>query len=394
MELQISVIVPVSAGQSTVETALTALRLSDLPRQAWEVIAVTDGPLPEPTVAAMARADLVLRLPGHARGPAYACNRAVEVARAPIVLFLEPWAAVRPQTLRRVVEAFRREPAVAAVVGSFDDAPARTDLVSQYRGLVEHFIHQRSAGEVATFWSTCAAVRRDVFVQAGGFDEWHFSRRQLEDVEFGRRLRALGHRIVIDPEVRVKQLRRWTLGSLVRTDFHDRGVPWGRLLRLHGSGQASEAPRLDARHTVGTALAALATVGALVAPITHRSALLVSIAAVVVGVLVVDRDFIYFLLRRRGPFFTLAAIPFHFLTYLVNGFAIAWGAILRETVGPPHPDAVTQAFAEMGVETWPPVPKRPVITGPTPVVRMPETTTEAASEASTVPPQAPAVSHG
>jgi len=32
--------------------------------------------------------------------------------------------------------------------------------------------------------------------------------------------------------------------------------------------------------------------------------------------------------------------------------------MLREIFGDPSPDATTQAYSEVGLETWPPVPRR------------------------------------
>jgi hypothetical protein len=46
------------------------------------------------------------------------------------------------------------------------------------------------------------------------------------------------------------------------------------------------------------------------------------------------------------------------VSYFVRGVAIVTGTLAREVIGEPSPDAVVQAFAEVGVKTWPPVPTR------------------------------------
>ena len=107
--------------------------------------------------------------------------------------------------------------------------------MSQYRNLLHHYVHQQNAGEVETFWAGAGAVRRSVFEEAGMYDEWHFARPQIEDIELGSRIRQLGHRILLRPEVHVTHFKRWTFVGVVRTDLRDRGIPWARLLAHRGA---------------------------------------------------------------------------------------------------------------------------------------------------------------
>jgi hypothetical protein len=73
-----------------------------------------------------------------------------------------------------------------------------------------------------------------------------------------------------------------------------------------------------------------------------------------------DRHKLRFFARERGIPFTLSVIPLQALSYLVNGVAVVLGWFLRELVGEPNPHPTVEAFAEVGVKMWPPVPvKRP-----------------------------------
>jgi hypothetical protein len=51
----------------------------------------------------------------------------------------------------------------------------------------------------------------------------------------------------------------------------------------------------------------------------------------------------------------LGVIPLHMLYYLNNGLAVVYGWLVHHSVGEPAPDALTQAYAEVGVQMWPPV---------------------------------------
>jgi hypothetical protein len=137
---------------------------------------------------------------------------------------------IRADTLGQIADSFVKHPDISAVFGSYDDEPATLDFVSQFKNLFHHFVHQQASAEAETFWSGCGAVKRDVFMAAGGFDDRRYARPSIEDIELGYRLRASGHRILLNKDIQVKHLKRWTLRALVRTDVLDRGVPWTILI--------------------------------------------------------------------------------------------------------------------------------------------------------------------
>src|SRR5262249_48591353 len=138
-----------------------------------------------------------------------------------------------PDTLARVTAAFAAEGAPEALFGSYDTSPGAANLISQYKNLLHHYVHQRAPDEAETFWSGCGAIRRDLFLAAGGFDE-AYARPCIEDIELGARLRRAGRRIVVRKDVQVTHLKRWDLWGLVRSDVWDRGVPWTELALREG----------------------------------------------------------------------------------------------------------------------------------------------------------------
>ena len=128
--------------------------------------------------------------------------------------------------------------------------PVRTGLVSVFRNLLHHHVHQSSAGPATTFWGGIGAVRRDAFELVGGFDQERFARPSVEDIELGMRLTAAGTQIVLDPAIQGTHLKRWTLAQMVRTDLFQRGIPWVELLVESRNG--SSALNLGWRHRLST----------------------------------------------------------------------------------------------------------------------------------------------
>lgn len=359
-----SVIVPVYQGSRVLPRSLAALRASDMPEGSWELLVVDDASTDATALIAAEYADTVVRLPGQPRGPAYARNRGVELARGEIIVFIDADVCVHPDTLRRFSAIFAHEPDVSAAFGAYDTSPEAPQLVSQYRNLLHHYVHWQSAGEAETFWGGCGAIRRQVFLEAGRYDEWSYPRPQIEDVELGHRVRRLGYRIVLRPEIQCKHLKRWTLRGVVTGDFRDRGVPWTRMLIQNGLATKTRTLNLRTVEKLNTVLVWLA-LGLVGVALLWRSWPAAAVAAGCLSIVIwLNRALYGFFVRTRGLWFAVAVIPLHTLYYVNNGFAVLYGWTLHHLFGEPMPDATTQAYAEVGVDMWPPVPAKKPDPGP------------------------------
>jgi len=354
----LSVVMPVRNGLKVLPQSLAALEGRDLPRDLWELIVVDDASTDETPELAARWADVVVRLPDSPHGPGYARNRGVEIARAPVVVFVDADVVVHRDTLRRMAWSFARDPGLGALFGSYDDRPPAPGLVSRYRNLLHHWHHQQHAGEAETFWAGCGAVRRSVFLTAGGFDEWHYRRPSIEDIELGHRISLMGERIHIRPDIQCAHLKQWSLGNVLRTDLMDRGIPWMRLLLQEGKMGQRRSLNLKPIEKINTALAGLALVAVVLAAWLGDPRFLWGVAGPVAVMLVSNLPFYAFLSRAGGMGFALASVPLHLAYYVLNGVCVVFGWLAHHIMGEPVPAAPIQAMAEVGVDRWPPVPAR------------------------------------
>jgi glycosyltransferase involved in cell wall biosynthesis len=358
--LRLSVIVPAHQASLQLPLSLEALQKSDLPRDAWELVVVDDASTDDTYVVAARFADTVVRLPGNPHGPAYARNRGVEAARGEVVVFVDADVCVHTDTLRLFADLFDRHPDVTAIFGSYDANPAAPGVVSGFRNLLHHHVHQRDAGEAETFWAGCGAVRASAFRAVGMFDEWHYHRPQIEDIELGRRLRLHGHRILLRPEIQGTHLKRWTLRDIMSTDFRHRGVPWTRLLlQERPTGAARRTLNLRLSEKTATAFAGVGWLALFTALIMRATWPLWALLPIVLGIALLNRSFYWFLLRARGIRFALGVLPLHVLYYLINVVSVLFGWLLHILLGEPHAPVTVTAEAGMDLKTWPPRPARP-----------------------------------
>ena len=354
----LSVVVPVHQGGGALRHTLEALAWSDLPRTEWELIVVDDASTDETASIAAQYADILVRLTGRPRGPAYARNRGFEFTQGDYVAFIDADVAVHRDTLAQFVLVLSREPDVSAVFGAFDANPTAKGLVSQYRNLLAHYYHTETPGPAETYWASCGAIRSASFREVGMFDEWRFPRHQVEDFELGYQLRLRGRRIVLRPEIQATALNTWTLGNAVTADLQDRSVPWMRIFARRGAELGRRKTRLRTVKAVNTALTWTGILAVLGGAIGAYPSVLVAGAVCLLLVLLNDRAQHRFFIRERGMRFALAVVPLRLLSYLVNGMAVTVGWVLREFLGEPSPHPTVEAFAEVGVKMWPPVPAK------------------------------------
>ena len=324
----LSVVVPAHNSMATIRGCLDALIASDLPRSRFELIVVDDGSTDDTPQIAAILADEVLATGSRARGPAFARNLGAKSARGAKIAFIDADVSVHPDALRLMLEVLDGNSGFAAVFGSYDDAPGDPSTVSQYRNLLHHYVHNRNAGETATFWAGCGAVKKEVFDRAGRFDEKRYPRPQIEDIELGYRLRAAGARILIDPRIQCTHHKRWDTVSMVRTDLRDRAVPWVKLLLSSPDKGNSPSPSLGGREILGTVGISAAVLFAVLAFTRFSVAGLVGLVISVGLSIWVNRDLYRWFANKRGAAFAAKAVPLHLVYQLVSAIAVPLGVAM------------------------------------------------------------------
>jgi glycosyltransferase involved in cell wall biosynthesis len=224
---RISVIIPVHNGGRPFRGCLAALARST--RRADELIVVADGCTDDSAEVARRTGAQVVEIPGPA-GPAAARNKGAALATGEILIFADADVAFHRDTIAQFESFLGQHPEFAAAFGNYDDSPAVRDPLSLYKNLLQHFVHLRAPEEAFSFWGACGAIRRDVFLEHGGFDE-SYKTPALVDLEWGYRLRGAGHRIAHRREILCKHLKRWTPRTLLVSDLWRRAVPWTVLNR-------------------------------------------------------------------------------------------------------------------------------------------------------------------
>jgi len=313
----VSIVIPVHNGGEAFRRCLDSVAAAD-PGPA-ELVVVADGDTDGAWRAAEERGARIVRI-DVAGGPARARNRGAAATKGDLLLFVDADVTIAPDALAQVEAAFAADPSLAALIGSYDDAPAVPNFLSQYKNLFHHYVHQRASEEASTFWGACGAIRRAALEDVSGFDE-RYRRPCVEDIELGMRLRRAGYRIKLLKSLQVKHLKRWTLRSLLRADILDRALPWTRLLVREE--KLPDDLNLSWRSRASVVLVYLllpTAAGAILVP-----ALLAPAGLLATGLLLLNLDLYRFFSSKRGFGFALKALPWHWLYLLYSGATFAYG---------------------------------------------------------------------
>ncbi|MEW5871248.1 MAG: glycosyltransferase family 2 protein [Chloroflexota bacterium] len=317
--LTISVIVPVHNGGENFRQCLIALQQALSPIDT--IIVVADGVTDDSIKITDDLEIQVLRTPVRA-GPAQARNQGARSSQGDILFFVDADVLVYPHTIDLVRSVFTQHPNLAAIFGSYDNAPYETNFLSQYKNLLHHKIHLTSNEDASTFWSGCGAIRREVFFNLDGYDE-NFDLPAIEDIELGYRLKKGGYKIRLEKILQVKHLKYWDARTLLKTDFFQRALPWTQLILRERLFINDLNLRISSR--VSVILTYVLFCALLTTPWQPSSLFLAGFCATLL--LVINRSLYRFFMEKRGLWFTLRVIPWHWFYYFYSGLAFILGTL-------------------------------------------------------------------
>lgn len=219
--LRCSVIVPVYNGAAVVGRCLDALASQTLALNQFEVIVVDDGSGDDTAGvverwASQHRGFQMCVVSQAHTGPAAARNHGAAIARAPLLLFTDADCQPAPAWAEALLAGFAGPEPPAGLMGAYRSQ--QPSLAARFAQLEfedrYHRMRRKPALDVVATYS--AAFRRDVFMEAGGFDP-SFPVANNEDVEFSYRLSQAGYSMRFAPEAQVYHHHAASWPGYVRT---------------------------------------------------------------------------------------------------------------------------------------------------------------------------------
>lgn len=314
----LSIIVPAYNSAQTLDACINALLRACQQIHRAEILVVDDGSTDDTSSIASRYNVRILRIRNNS-GPAAARNLGAAHATGNVLVFVDADVAVAEDSLKRIVEHFKITPGDCALIGSYDDSPKEKNLISWYRNLLHHYVHQNAPEYATHFWTGLGALSKSVFDSLGGFDEQNFG-RGCEDIELGYRLRAKGYSIAMDKALQGKHLKHWSLISMIRTDLLIRAIPWTHLLIRYKHFPSDFSLGLSQRVSVATAWLFLIVAPFIIVKPQYPFAVLISFIGV-------NWPFFKFLAKNGGWLLSAVCLPLHLLYNFNAGLGFLIGAL-------------------------------------------------------------------
>jgi glycosyltransferase involved in cell wall biosynthesis len=136
-------------------------------------------------------------------GPAVARNRGVKEAAGDIIFFLDSDVLVLDGTIKEVEDYFNNNPDAQCIIGICATTPLNSGFVPAYMAMFEyiHLIGQQY-NKVSVFAPRCGAIKKDFFLEIGGYDE-QYKGADVEDFELARRINKKDC-IILNPKLLVR----------------------------------------------------------------------------------------------------------------------------------------------------------------------------------------------
>jgi GT2 family glycosyltransferase len=318
---RLSVVMPVYNAESTLAECLTRLcnsRFSD-----FEIVMVDDGSTDQSRAIGSNFPVRIVPTAGRV-GPAAARNLGARMAEGDVILFIDSDVMVRKDTLDVLVDRMGQGD-IEGVIGVQAADMRHRNLVSQYKNIWMRWTYLRKQGDVPLFYTTAAAIRREAFLRAGGFDQG-YATPNVEDTAFGQKLARLGIRVRVEPALEVEHVKRYSLAGLLRTDF-DRAVSLTRLKLRARRDLAQNNTSVPGSYMVSVPLATLAAPCLVVGVVFGWPVLAAAGIAALAGTLGLNYGFLNAIRASDGWKRALAAIPLLWAELLVVGVGTGVGML-------------------------------------------------------------------
>lgn len=215
----VSVIIPAHNRSDLLEKCLESV-MGNTHNQDLEVIVVDDCSHENLEEVVSRYNTRFIKLSGAPKGPAYARNKASEIANGKYLLFIDSDVQLSPGWIETVKEEVKNNPDVNIIQGRYEKQ--HSNFFSDLRNYYCIFKYKKLSAVNNTTYSVnsyCFLIRKDIFEKIGKFDE-KIKAASIEDDDLGWRLRGAGYKILLSSQLKVIHLKKYNLVTLMKRAYN------------------------------------------------------------------------------------------------------------------------------------------------------------------------------
>jgi len=316
--MKFSIIIPAHNVEGTIKACLDAV-YSSLNKH-FEVI-VVDDKSDDGTANLAKKYPVKLIALNKKKGVAFARNVGKDASCGEILTFVDSDVVIKKDSLDIIEKSFNENKDIIGVTGILSKENIFANFFSRYKNLYMHFIFKRCPRFVDFLYGSIIAIRKDSFLK---FNE---NFRITDDTELGQRYKKLNKKIMLNPALEVKHLKKYNFKTIIKNDFY---VPfwWTKSFILHNGikdvfqkGRFSHA-RLDQIASIGVAFLIMMS-----AIFFKNPPMRLAFFTFISIFLILNFKFFLFLQKEKGVLFLVKAVFFTYFDMLVMGLGVVTGIL-------------------------------------------------------------------
>jgi glycosyltransferase involved in cell wall biosynthesis len=317
--MKVSIIIPVYNSQDTLDLCLSAIYKSEV--NDFEVLVVDDASTDSSIEIAKRYPCRLIELEEN-NGAAVARNKGVKNSLGAVVVFIDSDIVVYPKAIGSLIRDLE-SPHISGAVGLYSLENRYKNFLSQYKHMAVCFrdimtddVNQDS------FKAAFVALKKEVFKDIF-FDE-NFKRASIEDIEFGRALIAKGFRFVLDKDIQVEHVKRFSLKTYFKSQYrraYDIGARY--LTKEYRKFYFNKARKnfYAKAYVLRVPISSMFILVFIFYLLSKNTAHLYLLMTIFVSSIFIERKFLEFCFKKRGAVFTLQSCFFYF----IDGFICTLG---------------------------------------------------------------------
>jgi glycosyltransferase involved in cell wall biosynthesis len=207
----ISVIIPNHNGEKTIGLCLEAAFSSAFNN--FEIIVIDDCSTDD-SVAIISRYPCrLIRLSEHG-GASTTRNTGAQNSRGDVLFFIDADCLLLPETLTNAASAYLEGGSEVVIGGTYTLLPYDQKFFSIFQSIYIHCSETKNLQNPDYIATHAMLIRADIFKKSGGFNEDFMP--ILEDVEYSHRIKNMGYRLRMDPDIQVQHIFNFTFTKSLR----------------------------------------------------------------------------------------------------------------------------------------------------------------------------------
>ncbi len=310
----VSVVISAYNASSTIEKCMESILNQDYHNM--EVVVVDDGSIDDTLKKVSKYKANIIAKPSRC-GVAHSRNLGAKNSNSEVLIFVDSDIVITPGAISRIIKTFNEKPDILAIGARYSENTKDFNFASDFKNMDLSYRCHLCADYVKYLGSFFMAIKKETFLKAKGFAEDFSKSPTAEDIEFGYRVTKGKKAMFIDKAILVDHLKKYTLLSMLKTDFV-RIVNMMKIIKLSkGKFKAGEhAPMPYMINLFLPVLIVLSVLGAVIFQLWWPSLLLAT--AFVIN----NFGFVHFLLVKRGVIFAVKSLLVLFIEYIIASFSV------------------------------------------------------------------------